>query len=609
MSAPRFDEIDGEEVTAPSFDAIEDDATDPDASRAPAPFGPDPAGSFEGAEVQAAGALTPGRKPPRNPGVMRSIGSEALQGFYKGGSDEAAGLITQAAVPTGTGAAWRQPDGSTRMLNTGGDAYRAGRDSEREVLRGAEEHYPKISFAARTFGDVASDAVAAVLGVPAGKLYNTATGALSGGLSSEADLTQGDPEAYAWTAGNAILGGLLGRYVPEAVKGVVKFTPAALRAARTFTENLAANTGRRVLLNGADSMSNRKPVPPEAVWEAIRSGGILPFGTTQGAFKRLEGLADERGSVYGNILEQLEAAGVKGPDAEELAAQLAAEAEKRLAVSGSNTAIPDLFTREAEAVLERPVGRSVGVTDLGLNQAEGIKRTLQKEAQYGRVEETPINEARRDVASMYRSGIEDSVREAGEAAPQGSQLRELAESFEPIKRRLANTIEARNAAERGAQRVAARRGMSLSDYVAAGMGSGITEKLSLGTLNNLARNRGTSAVASTAYGLSRIAAAGAEGVAANPAAVANAAGKVGVSAARVGMEGQGGVDTERGAANLSDSELLTTLSRENPEALGPYANTLQKASAEGNLAVVHYVLQQRDPEYRQMLEANRAERR
>jgi hypothetical protein len=59
--------------------------------------------------------------------------------------------------------------------------------------------------------------------------------------------------------------------------------------------------------------------------------------------------------------------------------------------------------------------------------------------------------------------------------------------------------------------------MSMSDYMAAGMGSGITDKLTLGTLNNLARNRGTSAVARGSYGLSRLAQ-----VAANKAAAARA---------------------------------------------------------------------------------------
>ncbi len=50
---------------------------------------------------------------------------------------------------------------------------------------------------------------------------------------------------------------------------------------------------------------------------------------------------------------------------------------------------------------------------------------------------------------------------------------------------------------------------------------------------------------------------------------------------------------------------MTSALAENPEALGPYAQTLAQAQQDGRLASVHYVLEQTDPEYRATLERAR----
>jgi hypothetical protein len=485
------------------------------------------------------------RAAAKNPGVLRSIGSSLLQGFFKSGSDEVAGALTSALVDPGNGAAWRGADGVPRFLGSEGDVYRAGRDSEREVLRGARENYPKTAFVAEMIGDMGSDAVLSGLGlVGVGSApYNVLTGGLSGLLGSDAELTPDKATGgdVASATASTLLGAGLGYALPKVGEKAANVAPAALRRLRQAFDNLAVNQGRRVLLNGADSLSNKLPTSAEAVTEAIDSGAILPFGTTQGAFARLERLAGERGAAYAAILEELEAQGVRGPDAERLAAELAERGDELLATTGADKAVPNVFlneaanlqnvAREAPAVevaarirqalqgVDIPPSAAPADTRLGLGQAEQIKRALQEGARYGRFEDTPVNEAKKEVASRVRQAIEDSVTEAGRAAPEGSDLANLAEGFVPVKQRLGRTLEARDAAERGATRVAQRRGMSLSDYMAAGMGSGITEKLTLGTLNNFARNRGTSAVASGSRGLARLAGAGARAAAANPSAV------------------------------------------------------------------------------------------
>jgi hypothetical protein len=57
--------------------------------------------------------------------------------------------------------------------------------------------------------------------------------------------------------------------------------------------------------------------------------------------------------------------------------------------------------------------------------------------------------------------------------------------------------------------------------------------------------------------------------------------------------------------DTSTSDMVNELATGNTEALGPYAQQLQQAAADGNLPIVHYSLQQKDPKYRALLEQMR----
>jgi hypothetical protein len=520
---------------------------------------------------------------PKDPGFWRTVVSGGLQGFFKGGSDEAIGGITRAKVDPGVG--WRQPDGSVRMLGTEGDVYRAGRNTEREVLRGAEAHRPKTAFTARVAGDLLSDlTVGRATGGLGSGAYNVATGALTGFLGNDADLSDGVTEEEAVSAGlSTVVGGATGDLATTSGAILSRMTPAALRALRTWLENRAVSQGRRVLLNGADSLAGNKPVPDDVVREALDSGAIMPLGTTQGAFKRLEGLAKDRGEVYASILEELEKKGVRGPEAAALAAKLAQRGQELMTETGANKAVPNQFMDEAANIENLARGGTPGAQGpmretLGLTQSEKVKRALQEQARYGKLEDTPINEAKKEIASTVREANEEAVERATATSPD-LDLRQLGESFKPVKQTLGRTIGARDAAERGATAAAKRRGMSLSDYMAAGMGSGLSEQVSLGALNNFMRNRGTSTFASTAYGLSRAAGAGARAAANNPAAT------------RAGMSEAGAL---LGRNWLEDA-------MEDPQTFGKFGQYLTAASAQGPeaLSSAHWELAQNDPEYQE----------
>jgi hypothetical protein len=409
-------------------------------------------------------ALAAPPAPAADPGLAKTLGRGLLQGFFKQGADEAVGGIASAAADAGPGARYRMPDGTTRPVESSGALYRAARDGEREVERGAREHRPKTAFVANLVGDLASDAALSALGVPvASTPFQVASGALSGLLGNDAELSTDAvaPDAATSAAASTALGAGAGYVLPKVGTQVGRALPGVMARLRQGLEGSALDKARKVLTSGADQLSNRQPVANEAVREALDSGAIPIWGTTEGAFKRLEDLAETRGASYAGIVGALEKAGVPGPNSRALADQLLARA-KTLDLTETNKAIPSEYRNVTNTMLDMgELAEQRGIAQTGrlnLKQAEDIKRSLQKQVKYGRREDTPLNEARAEIASMVRQANEDTIEAAGERAPAGSEVARLAEEFVPVKRQLSRTLEARNAAERGAAKAAQRVG-------------------------------------------------------------------------------------------------------------------------------------------------------
>ena len=407
------------------------------------------------------------------------------------------------------------------------DAYTQVRDAMRQEAESAQAQHPKTFFAGELAGGLATTPVLPGAQVKTlGQLVKTgaALGAAGGLGGSDADLTRGE---YGRAAGHTALGGLTGALGTALGYGAGKAAPVLVRSMRTGLENVGVNMGRRHLLSGADSLSSRLPTSPDAVREALSSGAIVPFGTTKGALGRLERSVDTQGALYGSIMDGLEAKGVRGPEARAIADKLVARAAELEKTTGADKALPRAFMREAKNV-EAVAAPS---TTLGLKQAEAIKRDLQQKARYGRFEETPLNEARREIASVVRAANEEAIEGAGRAAP-GSELAEMAEAFVPVKQRLGRLIEARDAAERGATRAAQRSSFGLPEkmLVGGGLASGaLAPALASSTVMNLLRNRGASTAATSAYWASRGAKGLAELLAGSPNRAALGAGLAGSS--------------------------------------------------------------------------------
>lgn len=360
-----------------------------------------------------------------------------------------------------------------------GETYRQARDENRAEDKAAAKAHPGFYYGAGApVAAVASLPLQAVrLGEGAALLTRAvggginagALGALSGAGSSEAETAGG-------VVGDTAIGGVGG----AALGGALPVAGAAVRlglsplkrpatAAGNWLEDKAVNIGRRVLTNGADQLSTREPVRADAVANAIRQGGIRAFGTTKGAHDRLRGLSSRQYVKYNQVVEALAEKGVRGPEAQVLAQKLLAEAAE-IEANSTNKALPALYRDVAEQVRSPAKvggvgGAGPGAQRLGLVQSENIKRDLQAQAKFGRVDETPLNEARRDVASVVRLANEEAIEE--QAQRMGPDVRSLASGFVPVKKEMGRLIEATSAARRGAARGAQRSFFGLKDIMAA----------------------------------------------------------------------------------------------------------------------------------------------
>lgn len=355
------------------------------------------------------------------------------------------------------------------------------------TLVGATKAMPTVASGIEAVGNALSKggALKRALGAagPIGALYGTG--------ASEADLGKGELDKYAMDAavgyGTGAGGGLI---ADKVVVPVAKFVSAPLAK---LLDRFGVSQVRRVLTNGADSMSNRNPVREDAVREAVDSGAVRAFGSSKETYDRLVTLAEQQGVKYGDIIDKLEKLGVQGPDAHLLAEELIDRSAQEFKNSGANKSVAKAFMEEAENILSlaQKNGR------LGLSQAEKIKRTIASDAHYGVFEETAKNEAKKEIASIVRQANEDTIDRAGRMLP---GAKEAAEEFVPTKQRLGRLLEGRDTAERGVARGAQRKAVSLGDKlmtsagIASGNPGGMAVGLAAGAANNFLRNRGTSAI-------------------------------------------------------------------------------------------------------------------
>jgi hypothetical protein len=284
-----------------------------------------------------------------------------------------------------------------------------------------------------------------------------AGGAVGGGLTA---LATTDATDMLGAAKDAILGALTGGGVAKGLQMVAPLVSKVATPVREWLATKSTELGRKALSGIGTSLSARKEIPAAAVEQAYASGAIQPFSTVKGIEGRLKVTANEVGERYGAILKELESRGVTGPNAQEMARRLAAEADVAAADSlGSSR--PDFLRSRAEELVTKPTPDAN--RDLGLMQAEKMKRQLQAEArrEYDKIARnyTEAGQNKIDLASTMRSAIEDSVQAQADKAP------EVAARFVPVKTELSNTLEALKNASEGAARMSRRKAIGLTDTI------------------------------------------------------------------------------------------------------------------------------------------------
>lgn len=419
---------------------------------------------------------------PDAPGLAESFLRGGGQGVTLGLGDEVNAVIQAAGA--------KLFQGEDKSF---GDLYRMNRDTFRRENDAAQRANPKAYLGGNVLGGaVLTPAMPGGAATTLGRVakVGTAAGAVGGLGSSRADLTKGELLRAALDTAGGAAAGAVGSTVGY---GVGKALPLVTRAVKNGLESVAERTGRRALLGGADSISGRAEVPRAAVLEAIRSGGILPGGTSKGAFGRLSAKTEALGSVYGEILEELEKAGVRGADAEAVINEMLTRAGQKFGSSGADKTATNTLMREA-ANVEGLAGGPGG--SLGLRQAEEIKRDLANRARHEFLRRGTKDKALGEAAGIIREANESAVTQAGQNAAPNSPTALAAEAFVPVKQRLSRLIPARDAAERGMTANGRRAAISLKDAaMATATGGGLPQMVG----GALIKGRIPSTVASSSY--------------------------------------------------------------------------------------------------------------
>ncbi|WP_242394858.1 hypothetical protein [Anaeromyxobacter oryzisoli] len=389
-------------------------------------------------------------------------GAPHLRGLYAAGADAPPGengpmdpLTTAADVARGI---WRRFRGD----KSAEARYQAAKKEENEALQRSMAAHPVVGFGAEIAGGAPLGGLAASVAPTirgGGLLPRAANAALQGGaVGTVSGLVSGEDAGE--IGSRAGVGALTGSALPLAGAAWGAAKGALGRTLIPRLRDIAVAQGRKVLTGNTAPLATRKPLSPEAVRVAYEEGAIGPFGTVEKAAEKLGASREAVGDQYGQIIDALAAKGVTGPKAQDLAAQLVAEATATEGRTlGSPT--PGLFRSTADELTSKPTD-AAGY--LGLAQAENMKRTLQQAARSEYVKEGPqslAGEAKTGIASRLRQAIEDAVSSQASKAP------EEAAAFEPVKERLSRIIEASNAANRGAARAANRQTHGLGAKVMA----------------------------------------------------------------------------------------------------------------------------------------------
>jgi hypothetical protein len=326
----------------------------------------------------------------------------------------------------------------------------------------------------------------------------------------------------------------------------------------------------------------------DEVGDMARSTALgIPLGVAGQAF------GEVGGELFGRFLGLLGArAGGKVAAAEAKATEMASEkvAGEVASAKGKLGAV----TQEANRAIENLLRLESTGTLTGEQQAalaalrqNGVLPALEQKLADSMLEQVPSAAGRVDIARSAFEGLASRANEATEEAAQAilSGAEAKRQIGERVKRYLPTVMGSLYGAGAGGAAGMMLGGSPTETIVGALAGAGMRPAIRAGQrmMAHPAVQRGMYAPIQS---------------------MANAA-SAGVESSLAPLLG-GAVRAAMGQ-QASTGDLVEGLATNNPEALGPYADVLQRAAAEGNLSLVHWSLQQKDPQYRAMIEALRKE--
>lgn len=475
--------------------------------------------------------------PENNPnpvGMPEAFVRAYLAGFGKQGSDEATGALAAATVGG--------PDK--------GEIYRRTRDRVRAERANAADQNPGTSLAGNMLGDLSSDWLLNRAGVPVtSRAYQVGTGALTGLLNSDADLTQPTPESVMQAGEETALGGaaayalpLVGRYVgskaaPHIARGAEWLSDAWHGSAvndwlENFARERALKASGFIQKDYARGAPNRERLISGAQELLDEPGLVGPFSSKAAIADRLEPLVDREGKRIGAALDAADEASLSGPMAGRPFNPLAYAAEaERLKAGGAwqgGPFNPYEFITDAKAAIEVPYTRDpslkaegVGVRrwlkDLGqtasdldaegepftFRRANKYKSNLQKKVFNPRGDAGANKQAQQELQHLMTESIDD------QAAPLLGP--EQLAQFQDARRKFGAFSGAFGKATQGANRDVGNNALGLKDWQAAQTFATAAEKTpGLGWAapivavgSKVLRGRGDSIAAYTADGMAK----------------------------------------------------------------------------------------------------------
>lgn len=346
----------------------------------------------------------------------------------------------------------------TRLL----DAYRRERDAAREEQRASRDSSPKLALAGEMAGAVLAPGPKgqAAKGVTARAAQMALQGAKVGGLygagASEADLTKGEiipflRDVGAGSAlggvGGAVFGAGMAKLQPFLAKLAQKRAIQALRPSEAALKTLEKSSPRGDPTQAARQIGQR----------ALDEGVVVPFGTAEGAAKRVASKLDETGELQGAMLQAI---ADQAPQARISMPAVASKLEDAAARAKLSTATAPMAGHLAN---QSKVARNVALERLKqlgperdyltLLEAEAEKRALQDKVReaggYALARGSPATKAKEQAASIWRQAVEDEAEK--HVGP------EMAGQWQTLKKRFGDLSEIGKLSRTGATKELASR--------------------------------------------------------------------------------------------------------------------------------------------------------